>query len=270
MGFFSWLFRKSKPKKIKIGLALGSGGAKGFAHLGALKAFEENGIEFDIIAGTSIGSVVGAFYSAGYSATDIMELLKRIDFNEITNVFMMKMDTSGLFKVIDREIGALNIEELKKPFKAVATELESGKEKVFDSGSVATALCASSSIPPFFKPVVIDGIRYIDGAYTNSIPADLVKEMGADYIIGIDLSTRDAKPSFLKKFFPTYKSKVEEPWAKGYQFSDTMLHPNLTEFSSIAFWDGAKMYDIGYQHALSFIPKIKQDIENLTYKKKLK
>ena len=267
MGFFSWLFHKSKPKKIKLGLALGSGGAKGFAHLGALKAFEENGIEFDIIAGTSIGSVVGAFYSAGYSATDIMELLKRVDFSEITNPFMLKMDTSGLFKVIDREIGSLNIEELKKPFKAVATELESGEEKVFDKGSVATALCASSSIPPFFKPVIIDGVRYIDGAYVNSIPADLVKQMGADYIVGIDLSTRDAKPSILKKFFPTYKSKVKEPWTKGYQFSNTMLHPDLNEFSSVAFWQGNKMYDIGYQHALAFIPKLKQDIENLTQKK---
>ncbi len=268
MGFFSWLFSKSKPKKIKIGLALGSGGAKGFAHLGALKAFEENGIEFDMIAGTSIGSVVGAFYSAGYSSTDILELLKRVDFNEIATLFMIKMDSAGLFKVIDREIGSINIEDLKKPFKAVATELESGKEKVFDKGSVATALCASSSIPPFFKPVVIDGIRYIDGAYTNSIPADLVKQMGADYVIGIDLSTRDAKQSLIKKFFPTYKSKVEQPWAKGYQFSNTMLHPDLNDFSSISFGQGSKMYDIGYQHALSFVPKIKQDIENLKYKKK--
>ena len=270
MGFFSLLFRRRKPKKIKIGLALGSGGAKGFAHLGALKAFEENGIEFDIIAGTSIGSVVGAFYSAGYSSTDIVELLKRIDFNEITNLFMIRMDTSGLYKVIDREIGSMGIEELKKPFKAVATQLENGEEKVFESGSVALALCASSSIPPFFKPVVIDGVRYIDGAYTNSIPADLVKGMGADYIVGIDLSTRDAKPSLLKKFFPTYKSKVQEPWAKGYQYSDTMLHPDLNEFSSVAFWQGTKMYEIGYQHALSFMPKIKQDIENLKYKKKRK
>ena len=78
-------FKKRKPEKLKLGLALGSGGAKGFAHIGALKAFEENGIEFDIVAGTSIGSVVGAFYSAGYSATDIIELLKRVDFSEIKN-----------------------------------------------------------------------------------------------------------------------------------------------------------------------------------------
>ena len=268
MWLLSRLFKKSKPKKIKLGLALGSGGAKGFAHIGALKAFEENGIEFDIVAGTSIGSVVGAFYSAGYTATDILELLKRVDFSEIKNPFMIKMDTFGMFKVIDREIGSLNIEELKKPFKAVATVLESGEEHVFESGSVAKALCASSSIPPFFKPVVIDDVRYIDGAYTNAIPADLVKDMGADYVVGIDLSTEESKTGLLSKIFPTYKSKVSDPRAKGYANSDAMLHPDLNEFSSVAFWHGLKMYDIGYHHALTFIPKIKQDIENLKKKRK--
>ncbi len=263
MGFFSWIFRRKKPKKIKIGLALGSGGAKGFAHIGALKAFEENGIEVDIIAGASIGSIVGAFYSAGYTATDIIELLKRVDFDEIKTLFMLKMDTSGLFNVIDREIGAMDIEELPKPFRAIATELESGKEHVFEKGSVAKALCASSSMPPFFKPVLIDGVRYVDGAFTNSVPADVVKSLGADYVIGIDLSTRDQKPSILSKLFPTYKSKVEEPWAKGYEFSNTMLHPDLSDFTAISFSQGDKIFDVGYQHALSFIPKIKEDIERL-------
>lgn len=263
MLFFRNLFRRKPPKKLKLGIALGSGGAKGFAHIGALKAFEENGIEYDVVAGTSIGSVVGAFYSAGYSATDIIELLKRVDFGEIKNLFMMGMDTSGMFKVIDREIGAMNIEELKKPFMAVATELESGEEYVFKSGNVASALCASSSIPPFFKPAIIDGIRYVDGAFTNAIPSDLVKEMGADYVVGIDLSTQDSKGGILSKIFPTYQSKVENPLAKGYENSNTMLHPNLNGYSSVAFWKGVEMYDIGYHHALSFIPKIKEDIQRL-------
>lgn len=268
MGFLSWLFRRKQPKKIKVGLALGSGGAKGFAHIGALKAFEENGIIFDYIAGTSIGSIVGAFYSAGYSATDIIEMLKRIDFGEVKTMFMLNMDTSGMFKVIDREIGAMNIEELAKPFKCVATEIESGEERVFDKGNAAIALCASSSIPPFFKPVVIDGVRYVDGAFSNSIPADLVKGMGADYVIGIDLSTPDAKPNPLMKLFPTYKAKVENPSAKGYEFSDVMLHPDLNDFNSVAFKQGGQMYDIGYHHALKFIPKIKEDLEKLQKGKK--
>ncbi|MBQ3116346.1 MAG: patatin-like phospholipase family protein [Clostridia bacterium] len=268
MGFFSWLKRKNKPRKLKLGLALGSGGAKGFASLGALKAFEENGLEFDIVAGTSIGSIIGAFYCKGYTATDIIELIKRVDFSEIKSLFMINMDTMGLFNVIDREMGTLNIEDLKKPFKAVATDLESGEEKVFDSGNVAKALCASSSMLPFFKPVVIDGKRYIDGAYTNSVPADLVKQMGADYVVGIDLSTRDNKQSLITKFFPSYKSKVEEPWAKGYEYSDVVLHPDLSGFLAYEFWKADKMFDIGYSEGIKYVAQIKKDILELSNKKR--
>ncbi|MBR1983158.1 MAG: patatin-like phospholipase family protein [Clostridia bacterium] len=265
MGFFNFfkLFKK-QPKPIKLGLALGSGGAKGFAELGALRAFEENGITFDVIAGTSIGSIIGAFYASGYTSTDILEMLKTIEIGDVKNGFMINMDTSGLFNVIDKSIGSLNIEELKKPFRAVATELETGDEYVFSLGSVATALVASSSYPPFFKPVVVDNKRYIDGAFTNSVPADLVRQLGADYVIGIDLSNHEPKPSgFLDKLFPTYQGKVEKPWEKGYENSDVMLHPDLSAYKPISFGAGSVMYDIGYQCAIENMPKILKDIENL-------
>ena len=265
MGFFSWLFKRKSKKntKKKIGLALGSGGAKGFAELGALKAFEENGIEFDIIAGTSIGSIIGAFYADGYTSTDIVEMIKRVDFGEIKDLFMIRMDTSGLYGVLDKTIGSKNIEELKKPFKAVATVVETGEEHVFSKGNVAIALCASSSYPPFFKPVVINDVRYIDGAFSNSIPADLVKQMGADYIVGIDLSNHEEPKTILNTLFPTYKRKVEKPWAKGYEFSNVMLHPNLVDYTPVSFKKADEMYEIGYKSAMEQMPKILQDIKNL-------
>ena len=179
---------------------------------------------------------------------------------------MIKMSSSKVFKVIDKHIGEIDFEQLKKPFKAVATNLETGKERVFDSGSVAMALCASSSIPPFFKPVTIDGTKYIDGAFTNSIPADVVRSMGADYVVGIDLATTQTKPSIIKKVFPSYKSEIEKPWEKGYKFSDVMIHPDLNGYTSYQFWNGDKMYEIGYQQALSQMDKIKSDIRKLGYK----
>lgn len=271
MGFFAWLFkRKQKPREIKIGLALGSGGAKGFAELGALRAFEENGIAFDTIAGASIGSIIGAFYADGYSSTDITELIKGIDVSEIKNFFMMKMDTAGLFGVIDRTIGSLNIEDLKKPFVALATNMRTGEEKAFETGSVAKALCASSCYPPFFKPVSIDGEDYIDGAFSNSIPADYLKRGGADFVVGIDLSVHDAKPSFLGRIFPTYKSAVKEPWAKGYEYSDVMLHPDLSDYKAVSFGAGSEMYEIGYKCAIEHMTEIKEKIEQLKYPKKTK
>ncbi len=261
MGFFGWLFGRKKTKQIKLGLALGSGGAKGFAELGAIYAFEENGISFDIIGGTSIGSIVGAFLADGYSSTDIMELLKVVDVSEIKSTLMLGMDTFGLKGVIDREIGYKNIEELKKPFVCVATQMESGQERVFFSGNIADALCASGCIPPFFKPVVIDGEKLVDGAFSNSIPADHVRALGADYVVGIDLSVREDKSGgILSKILPSYKGVVEQPWKKGYDNSDVMLHPDLSGFKAVSFGRGAEMFDVGYQTAMEFMPKIKQDI----------
>ncbi len=268
MSFFDFFKFKKKPKEVKIGLALGSGGAKGFAELGAIKALEENGIKFDYLSGASIGSIIGAFLANGYSATDIIELLTRVDFSEIKNLFMIKMNTAGMFKVIDQAIGNMNIEELKKPFECTATNMETGDEHVFSEGSVALALCASASYPPFFKPVVINNERYIDGAFTNSVPADLVRKMGADYVIGIDLSNHDNKPGLLSRIFPTFQSKIEEPWKKGYDNSDVMLKPNLEGYKAISFSDWHEMFDIGYQEALEKMPKILKDIEKLKKTKK--
>ncbi|MBQ9486112.1 MAG: patatin-like phospholipase family protein [Clostridia bacterium] len=270
MNLFKWFKKKPQPE-FRLGLALGSGGAKGFAELGALYALEQNGIEFDIVAGTSIGSIIGAFYAAGYSSTDISELLKSVDVSEIKNFFMIKMDTLGLMKVIDRTIGDLDIEELKKPFKAVATELDTGKEYVFDKGNVATALAASSSYPPFFKPVSVGGVKLIDGAFTNSVPADLVRGMGADYVVGIDLSSHvKSGGGILSAIFPEFDGGVEEPWQKGYENSDVMLHPDLSEYKAVSFAAGNKMYEIGYECAMKRISEIKAGIAAVKAKKGIK
>jgi NTE family protein len=266
---FKRLFLR-KPKQIKLGLALGSGGAKGFAEIGALVAFKENNVEFDVVAGSSIGSIIGAFYANGYSALDMLQLLKTIDMSNIVSLFMIKMDTSGLFSEIEKALGNLNIEQLKKPFRAIATNLDTGEEYVFDKGSVALATAASSSYQPYFKPVIVNGERYVDGAYSNSVPSDVVKKLGADYIVGIDLSNHNAKPTVLQQFFPTFKRKTQTPWEKGYEFANVMLHPNLDEFSPMSFASASKMYDIGYQCAMENMPQILKDISLLKAGKKLR
>ena len=270
-GKFKNLFKRKPAPEFKLGLALGSGGAKGYAELGALYYFERNGLEFDIVAGTSIGSVIGAFYAAGYSATDCLELLKGINLSEIKNLFMINMDTLGLFRVIDRTIGNLDIEELKKPFRAVATVLDTGAERVLDKGSVAKALCASSAYPPFFKPVIIDGEQLIDGAFSNSVPADKVREMGADYIVGIDLSSHvKSGGGFLSIIFPEFKGGVDKPWQKGYENADFMLHPDLSAYKPVSFSAADLMFEIGYECARENFQKIKQGINAAKLKKGVK
>lgn len=261
MNIFKILFgRKKKRPAPVLGLALGSGGAKGFAALGVVAALEENGVYFDRFAGTSIGSIIGAFLAAGYSSSNISSLLKTVDAGDIKSAFMINMDTSKLFRVIDDTIGNLDIEELKKPFRAVATDLKTGTEKVFSSGSVARALCASSSMPPFFKAVDIDGGKYIDGAFVNSVPADVVKSLGADFVVGIDISSHSYGKSLLTKFFPSFRGGADKPWQKGYDNADFMFHPDLSGYKSTDFKKAYEMFDIGYDLALAKAEELKAAI----------
>ena len=257
MGFLSFLFGKRKP--AVIGLVLGSGGAKGFTHLGALKAFEENGIEFDVVGGTSIGSVVGAFYADGYTSTDISGLISGISLKDLLSGIPFNMDMSKIKNIIEKQIGGKTIEELKKPFVCVATDADDMTEVVIKQGKVSTALCASSCFMPYFRPVVdTEGRRLIDGAYVNSIPADRVKELGADYIVGIDLSA-----------FGGTETK-EKTSAVGYEICDVMLTPDLSEFSALAYNKKDEMFDLGYQSAMAHMDKIKADYKLLKAGKKPK
>ncbi|PWM75780.1 MAG: hypothetical protein DBX59_00615 [Bacillota bacterium] len=267
--FFSKFFKK--PAKKTLGLALGSGGAKGMAHIGALKAFEENGIEFDVVAGASIGSIVGAFYCNIYRADEILHLLETVNFKEITNMFMVKMDTVGLEDVINRYIGDLTFDELKKPFACTATDYRTGEEVDLKSGSVAKALCASSSYPPFFKPVSIDGRLLVDGAFSNAVPADLVRGMGADFVVGIDLSAvKSDKKSFIGEWLAKMPFEYGNTSEKGYKNSDIMLKPPLSQYSAASFAGLHDMYEIGYETALGEMPAIRAAINALYEGKKKK
>ena len=118
-------------------------------------------------------------------------------------------------------------------------------------------------MPPFFKPVEIDGRLYVDGAFVNSVPADVVRNLGADYVVGIDLANHDAKPGLLSRIIPGFKGGESEPWKKGYENSDVMIHPDLTNFKAVSFGAWAKMYEIGYAAAEEAMPKILADIEAL-------
>jgi len=254
---FLFRFFKKKERPFRIGYALGSGGAKGFATLGVIKALEENDIFPSVIAGTSIGSIIGAFLADGYSSTDITEMLKRFNLGKLLNAITLSVDANAVKLALDDYLGEKDFSELKKPFIAIATKLDTGEEVVLNSGNVASAITASSCYPPFFKPYEVDGEFLVDGAFTNSVPADVVKNLGADFIIGVDLSDHQSKSGILSRIFPTYQGKVEKPWAKGYEFSDIVLQIPLSGYKSTSFKDGATMFEIGYSYAKEKMQEIK-------------
>ena len=181
---------QSKNRPLKLGLALGGGSARGLTHIGVLKVLHKHKIYPNYIAGTSMGSVIGAIYAAGYTPEEIAELAKTTNWKEIIDFTVPK---SGLIKgeLIERKIRKLvrgkKFKELETPLRVVSYNLDLHERVVFSQGDVARAVRASISIPGIFAPIKIGRHRYIDGGVSDPTPVEVVKEMGADVIIAIDL-----------------------------------------------------------------------------------
>jgi NTE family protein len=179
------------PVKLKIGLALGGGAAKGFAHIGVIKMLEASGIHPDVVAGTSAGSVVGALYASGMDAFALQQTAFGLDEAKIRDVRLFSgglVQGQALQDYVNQLLHKQPIEQLKLPFAAVATELESGTRTVFVRGNAGRAVRASSSIPGVFEPVEIHGKHYVDGGVVSPIPVDAARQLGADFVIAVDIS----------------------------------------------------------------------------------
>jgi NTE family protein len=175
----------------KIGLALGGGGARGFAHIGALRVLEQEKIPIDVVVGTSVGSLVGALYAdqgrvldAEYNAIQV-EAADLFDYRALS-VFsggMIKGDK--LEKFLRDRLKNQMIEKMAVPFAAVAVDIKTGQTVIFDHGPAATAVHASCAIPGVFVPVEIDGVTYVDGGVTDPIPSDIARSLGAEVVIAM-------------------------------------------------------------------------------------
>ena len=179
--------------KPRVGLALGGGAAKGFAHIGVIKMLEANGIHADVVAGTSAGSVVGALYASGMDPFQMQEQAFGMDEAKIRDVqFFSRGLVQGqkLQDYVNQLVGNRPIEKLKLPFAAVSTQLEDGHRTVFVRGNTGQAVRASSSIPGVFEPVEISGRHYVDGGVVSPVPVDAARQLGADLVIAVDISSK--------------------------------------------------------------------------------
>ncbi len=174
----------------KVGLALGAGAARGLANLGVLQVLSEEEIPIHIIAGTSAGAVVGCLYAAGSDLNVLGRMVEELDWNDLTGLALSRLgliSTDKIYNMLRVLTRNLDFEELAIPAAVVATDLETGKEVVLDSGSVADAVRASLSIPGVFVPAEINGRLLVDGALVNRVPADICRHMGADVVIAVDV-----------------------------------------------------------------------------------
>lgn len=266
MGLFKRKIQSSERKKPKVGLCLGGGGARGFAHIGALKAFEESCIEFDLCAGTSAGSLAGAFYCAGLSADEMIAYSHEIDIKDVkTGKLFFPSDPLAIGELFTRRMGNMHIEDMLRPFYCVAVDIVSGKEIVFDKGSVSEAISASCAVPLVFRPVVIGDMHLVDGGVLNNIPASVCRMFGADYVVTVDVNpTRGGGSKELNMFDvvkATFNIMSAHSSVDGLRMSDVIVAPMLGEFSATKKDGFEKMIELGYNAAKEKLELIKKLFE---------
>ncbi len=178
-----------------LGLVLGAGGARGFAHVGVIKALEAAGLEADVVVGTSSGALVASFYAGGMKARTLEALALELEDSDLFDFTMFGpgvVEGARLQHYVNRTLNGRLIEALGKPFAAVTAERDSGRMTVFNRGNTGIAVRASASVPKYFWPVLINGQSYVDGGVASRVPAALAREMGADVVIAVDISRRPA------------------------------------------------------------------------------
>lgn len=254
----------SRPK---VGLALGSGGARGFAHLGVIKVLVEEGIPIDLIAGSSMGAMVACFYGAGIEMEQLYKLstsFKRkyyLDFTVPKMGFIAGKRVKELIRIFTK---GKKIEELNIPVGVVATDLMTGEKIVFKEGPIADAVRASIAIPGIFVPEKWNGRILVDGGVIDRIPVSVVKEMGADIVIAIDVSQvkRNEEISSIYDVIMQSIDIMQKELVSNREFaSDIMIRPKVDMYSSRAFTNIKEIIEIGENEARKEIDNIKRVIE---------
>ncbi|RAK23254.1 NTE family protein [Anoxybacillus vitaminiphilus] len=250
----------------KIGLALGSGGARGFAHLGVIKVLEEEKIPIDFIAGSSMGALVAALYASGLGIERLYKLAKAFKRNDYIDLTVPKMGLiSGrrIKEFIRLLTKGKRIEDLHIPIGIVATDLQKCEKVVFRTGLIADAVRASISIPGIFVPEQIDGRLLVDGGVIDRIPVSVAREMGADIVIAVDVSHVKVNEEISSIFDVILQSIdiLQDELVRHREFaSDVMIRPRVEQFSSRAFTHTEEIIAIGEEETRKQLTKIHEAI----------
>lgn len=244
-----------------LGFALGAGGARGVAHVGFLKAMEEAGIVPDCLAGSSMGSVIGACHAAGMSADEMRKALQSLRAGDVVDLGARPIRRLGFLKwerarkFLEAHIGARTFEELRIPFCCVAVDIKSGKEAVFSSGDLLSAVLASGSIPAVFRPVEREGSLYVDGGVLCRVPVRQVKAMGADVVVAVDVLGKcretEKVPHVLSLIARVYDimddARTQAERRRTRRITDLWLEPEMGDLSQykVRYYDEA--YEAGYR-----------------------
>jgi NTE family protein len=296
-GVFGMAQTTTTTDSPKVGLVLSGGGAKGLAHIGALKVIDEAGVKIDYIGGTSMGAIVGALYASGYSANELDSIFKATDFSKLiqdnvprgAKTFYEKDDSeryalglpftnfnvsfpeaiSGGQNIYNELVRLLfhvkDIQDFKRlpiPFLCIATNVETGEEVLLDDGYLPEAIMASGTFPSLFEPSEIDGEILIDGGVVNNYPIEHVRAMGADLIIGVDvqhgLATREALSSATEILLQINNYRTVKDMKEKVEKTDIYIRPDIDDFSVIDFDRSTEIVENGEIAAYAKINSLKE------------
>ena len=285
-----------KDDGLNVGLVLSGGGAKGLAHIGALKTIEEAGVKIDYIGGTSMGAIIGALYASGYSAKELDSIFRKTDLNNLiqdnlprsAKTFYEKEDSERYaltlpfdkFKIsvppaysggqnIYNELVRLlyhvkdvkDFNKLPIPFVCIATNAETGEEVVLNKGYLPEAIMASGTLPSLFEPATIDGNVLIDGGVVNNYPLEKVYEMGADVVIGVDvqhgLSNREALSSATEILLQINKFQAVADMEEKARKTDIYIKPNMDDYTVLDFDQRNTIISLGEESAKEVYEELK-------------
>ncbi|MCF7793696.1 MAG: patatin-like phospholipase family protein [Candidatus Cloacimonetes bacterium] len=292
----------AQTERLKIGLVLSGGGARGIAHVGVLKVLQEAGLEFDYITGTSMGSIVGGLHAIGYSADELEDLLNGIDWDEILLDKIARSSISleekgdrekyvGSFPIQNRKItlpvGVVSgqqvqalltklclsvhhiedFDNLPIPFRCIATDVEFGKVVVLKSGFLPDAIRASMSIPSLFAPIEIEGQLLVDGGIFENFPVQDCQDMGADIIVGVDVGT----PLYSKKELNSLVRIMNQAIAfqgvesvqEARNLCDILIEPEVDDYSIMDFDQAEKLMELGEEAGRKMVPEIQALVDSL-------
>lgn len=245
----------------KIGLALGGGAVLGAAHIGVLKALDELDVEISYVTGTSIGAFVGALYAFGNTPKDIEEIALDLNWMDISGIAIFEsglLSNAKLGELIDKSLGERKIEDADIPLAVIATDITSGEKEIINKGHVARAVMASTCIPGVFSPVECDGKLLVDGGIVENIPIDTVKNMGADYVIGVDLNaikTYNKPDSVLDVIINSFHFTLKAAAKYQTREADLLITPDLSKFNMVSTDQIKDLIKQGYKDAKEQLKK---------------
>ncbi len=258
--------------KTKIGLALSGGAVLGFAHLGVIKVLQERGIKIDCVAGTSAGSLVGAFLACGYDWRRMWEIGRSLSWKVLGKVVFPKkglLDGSNIKKFVELHLGKKDINDLKIPYAAVAVDIASGEEVVFKEGEVGIAVQASCSIPGIFTPVEWKGRILLDGGLKNFVPIDVCRSLGCDYVIAVKLlpGTENRKADNIFKILLNTHDMIVRKIAESSPKADVDIIPDLSGLNSYDFFQAEELFRRGEEAGRKALPYIMEILKPSIWKK---